>query len=73
MQNLTRHCTGAESSANHPMNWFHFTSVKGDDFTVSVFCFDFDPPPPNMITSCASSQLLFASPMFRQFSYLCFC
>ena len=25
------------------------------------------------ITSCASSQLLFASPMFRQFSCLCFC
>ena len=24
-------------------------------------------------TSCASSQLLFASPMFRQFSCLCFC
>ena len=24
-------------------------------------------------TSCASSQLLFASPMFRQFSCVCFC
>ena len=30
-------------------------------------------PPKKVNTSCASSQLLFASPMFRQFSCLCFC